>query len=101
MRPTELLRINVKQFRGGLVSKPHRLVYRSTLGWRVSKKKKVQELRVRETGIVESALGGFTWLSVLGFGFRFSGLGLKFRVWGVGFRVWGLGFRVQGFGFGF
>jgi len=31
---------NVKRFRGGLVFKAHRLVYHSTLGWRVIKKKK-------------------------------------------------------------
>ena len=36
----QLLRRNVKQFRGGLVFKAHRLVYLSTLGWRVIKKKK-------------------------------------------------------------
>ena len=35
----ELLRTNVKRFRGGLVFKAHRLVYHSTLGWRVIKKK--------------------------------------------------------------
>ena len=36
----QLLRRNVKRFRGGLVCKAHRLVYPSTLGWRVIKKKK-------------------------------------------------------------
>ena len=30
----------VKRLRGGLVFKAHRLVYHSTLGWRVVKKKK-------------------------------------------------------------
>ena len=35
-----LLRRNVKRFRGGLVFKAHRLVYHSTLGWRIIKKKK-------------------------------------------------------------
>jgi len=29
----------MKRFRGGLVCKAHRLVYHSTLGWRVIKKK--------------------------------------------------------------
>jgi len=29
-----------KRFRGGLVFKAHRIVYHSTLGWRVIKKKK-------------------------------------------------------------
>jgi len=36
----QLLSRNVKRFRGGLVCKAHRLVYHSTLGWRVIKKKK-------------------------------------------------------------
>ena len=35
-----LLYINMQRFRGGLVSKDHRLVYHSTLGLRVIKKKK-------------------------------------------------------------
>jgi len=34
------LRRNVNRFRGGLVFKAHRLLYHSTLGWRVIKKKK-------------------------------------------------------------
>ena len=34
----ELLHRNVQRFRGGLVSKAHRLVYHSTLGWREMKK---------------------------------------------------------------
>ena len=33
---------HVKRFRGGLVFKAHRLVYHSTLGWRVIKKKKLR-----------------------------------------------------------
>jgi len=36
----QLLCRNVNRFRGGLVFKAHRLVYRSTLGSRVTKKKK-------------------------------------------------------------
>jgi len=39
-RRSQLLRRNVKQFRGGLVLKAHRLVYYSTPDWRVIKKKK-------------------------------------------------------------
>ena len=31
---------NAKRFRGGLVFKAHRLLYHSTLGWIVTKKKK-------------------------------------------------------------
>jgi len=51
----------LKRFRGGLVFKAHRLVYHSTLGWRVIKKRR------RSVG------------------FRVEGWG--FRVWGLGFRV--------------
>ena len=36
----QLLRRNVKRFRGGLVFKAHRLLYHSTLGLRVIKKKR-------------------------------------------------------------
>ena len=36
----QLLSRNVERFRGGLVSKAHRLLYHSTLGLRVMKKKK-------------------------------------------------------------
>ena len=36
----QVLRRNVKRFRGGLVCKAHRLLYHSTLGLRVIKKKK-------------------------------------------------------------
>jgi len=38
----QLLRRNVKRFRGGLVFKAHRLVYHSTIGSRVTKKKKIE-----------------------------------------------------------
>ena len=41
----ELLRRNVKRFRGGLVFKDHRLVYHSSLGLRVIKK---QNIRCRQ-----------------------------------------------------
>jgi len=40
----DLLRRNVKRFRGGLVFEAHRLLYHSTLGLRVIKKKKVEDL---------------------------------------------------------
>ena len=36
----QLLRRNMKGFRGGLAFKAHRLLYYSTLGWRVMKKRK-------------------------------------------------------------
>ena len=45
----QLLRKNVKRFRGGLVFKAHRLVYHSSPGWRVIKKKK-------EKGIYRTAV---------------------------------------------
>jgi len=41
---------NVKRFRGGLVLKAHRLLYHSTLGSRVIKKKKVQGFGLRVEG---------------------------------------------------
>jgi len=41
-----LLRRNVKRFRGGLVFKAHRLVYHSTLGLRVIKKKKKKKKKL-------------------------------------------------------
>jgi len=41
---------NAKRFRGGLVFKAHRLVYHSTLGLRVIKKKKRREADVARTG---------------------------------------------------
>ena len=44
----QLLGRNVKQFRGGLVLKAHRLVYRSTLGLRVIKKKREEDRGTRE-----------------------------------------------------
>ena len=34
------VRRNVKRFRGGLVFKAHRLLYHSTLGWRVIKRER-------------------------------------------------------------
>ena len=37
--PSQLLYINVKRFRGGIVFKDHRLFYHSTLGLRVIRKK--------------------------------------------------------------
>ena len=42
----QLLLRNVKRFRGGLVFKAHRLVYPSTLGLRVRKKKEEEGLRM-------------------------------------------------------
>jgi len=48
LRRVERLHINVQRFRGGLVCKAHRLLYHSTLGLRVIKKKKKKVERERE-----------------------------------------------------
>ena len=45
----QLLYINVQRFRGGLVCKAHGLVYHSTLGLRVIKKKKKKKPRMRNS----------------------------------------------------
>ena len=65
----QLLYRHVRRFRGRLVFKAHKLLYHSTLGLRVIKKKK-EDLR--------------------GFDFAASTSSLSCR----GFRDWGLGFRV-------
>ena len=44
--PQQLLRRNVKWFRGGLVFKAHRLLYLSTLGLRVIKKRRERQRQV-------------------------------------------------------
>ena len=59
---------NVQRFRGGLVFKAHRLVYHSTLGWRVIKKKK---MRACPRGRL-----------------RGKGQGSVFRIQGLGLRVY-------------
>jgi len=51
-----LLHRNVQQFRGGLVFKAHRLVYHSTLGLRVTKKKKKKEGTLPATRCATHAL---------------------------------------------
>jgi len=66
-----------------LVFKAHRLLYHSTLGLRVIKKKKLGTAFQLDVS-----------LSGEGFGFRFEGLGLK--VEGLGLRVEGWGFEVEG-----
>jgi len=52
----QLLRRNVIQFRGGLVFKAHRLLYHSTLGLRVIKKKKKVHLSFASTAPEEEVL---------------------------------------------
>ena len=76
----QLLRSNVKRFRGGLVFKAHSLLYHSTLGLRVIKKKKRGLL-----GVVDNQQ--FASISPA----RESG-GL---VWGLGLEVLRIGFRVD------
>jgi len=81
----------VKWFRRGLVFKAHRLVYHSTLGRRVIKKKKkthhevqrAEENRALRLPLLLTRSLGVPELHPLGF-----------RVQGSGFRVQGLGFRV-------
>ena len=46
----QMLRRNVKRFRGGIVFKAHGLVYHSTLGLRVIKKKKTSACAVGVKG---------------------------------------------------
>ena len=72
----------MKRFRGGLVFKTHRLLYYSTLGLRVIKKKK---RRLRAAGCRDQSPGvldndfeeGLYHFRVSGFGFRNSGCGLR------------------------
>ena len=52
----QLLRRNVKRFRGGLVLKAHRLVYHSTLGLSVIKKKTKSEGGTRGELVEEEEL---------------------------------------------
>jgi hypothetical protein len=53
-----LLNRNVEQFRGGLVFKAHRLVYYSTLGSRVEKKKEDPKPQTRDPKPEPSRSGG-------------------------------------------
>ena len=67
----QLLRRNVRRFRGGLVFEAHRLLYHSTLGWRVIKKKKKKK-KLLGSRANESAL--------------FRGLRVSTPKHGLGFR---------------
>ena len=98
----------MKQFRGGLVFKAHRLWYHSTLGSRVIKEKKEEEggRRTSKPSPVELFLVfcSTTCPQAEGFRFRASSfgfwiLGFGLRVSDFGFRISGLVFRVSGFGF--
>ena len=126
--PFQLLHRNAQRFRGGVVFKAHthRLLYRSTLGSSVMKKKKstVPEeysspkdsstsIRAPSRSPVPAPPGVPSPLPLLplygcrvqdsgirvqGSGFRVQGSVSGFRVQGSGFRVQGSGFRVQGSG---
>ena len=75
---------NVQRFRGELAFKAHRLVYHSTLGWRVIKKKK------KKKGVLDLSSAG---AEVFERGFESVEHSPVCRVWGLGFRVQGLGLR--------
>jgi len=85
------LRRNVKRFRGGLVFQAHRLVYHSTLGLKVIKKKKKD---VSFAFFILDKTG--TGFGVSGCGIRVSGFGIRDP--GSGFRDPGSRFQVPGFG---
>ena len=65
----QLLSRNMERFREGLVFKAHRILYHSTLGWRVMKKKR----RIRVRGFVSKPYVN----SLQDPTFRVSGVGLR------------------------
>ena len=68
----------MKRFQGGLVFQAHRLLYHSTLGLRVMKKKK------KFTCCLGSGVSGLEW----------GGWGSRFVIWGRGIDgVQGVGFK--------
>jgi len=86
LRVATLRVIDCRSACGGLVFKAHRLLYHSTLGLRVLKKKKKVRLRF-----------GFAFRSP-GFRFRVSGFVLRVSGFGLGFRTPRFGFRGSGSG---
>ena len=54
----QILHINVQRFRGGLVFEAGRLLYHSTPGLRVTKKKKKKEARGMEAQLSLNAMNG-------------------------------------------
>ena len=76
------------RFRGGPVFKAHRLVYHSTLGWRVMIK--------RREGPARSAKRLLRQTPALRFKVYF--LGLRIGVWGLGLRIRSLGVRIESLG---
>jgi len=98
--------INVQRFRGGLVFKAHRLLYHSTLGLRVIKKKKrcafrvaIHDLRASAKACVDRRVPDLSSLST-----RCQHLFISERqFWcdllvGLGVEARGLGFMVYGRG---
>ena len=76
----------MKRFRGGLVFEDHRLLYHSTLGLRVIKKKKVGQYRL---GLWSRLLAVKLLERLVDF------ILARPLVCGLGFRVQGSGFRVE------
>ena len=117
----ERLAKNAERFRGGLIFKAHGLLYHSTPGMRVIKKKKklrVDRFRVSDSVFLASELSsrgaglgnrvsGFrspvsglgTCARVSKFRSRDSGADLGFQVSGPGFRISGFELRISGVGF--
>ena len=104
---TQLLRRNVRRFQGGLVFKADRLLYHSTLGSRVTKKKGEEQEEAPESRaeylegdpqpVGPARLGvGRLGFGVWGLGFGVLGLVVLVGFWGLGFGVWGVGFGVEG-----
>jgi hypothetical protein len=71
------------------VDKAHRLLYHSTLGSRVTKKKKC---RVPKTSFIEKSVFPEQIEHVIGNLIS----GTAFRIWSFGLRVWGLGLLFSG-----
>ena len=84
-----ILRRNVERFRGGLVLKAHRLVFHSTLGLGVIKKKKLWPSSDHDRLNMLCIFGKERGSRVQGPGSRVQDSGC--RVQGSGFRVWGSG----------
>ena len=87
----------VKRFRGGLVFEAHRLLYHSTLGSRVNKKKRRHTSQTRRTRVTFSRIASAVMRPTSCHAVRGLGLG----VWGFVFCVLCFVFCVLGFGFGF
>ena len=85
----QVLRRNVRRVRGGLAFKAHRLLYHSTLGSRVIKRRR-EDFRIAGSGVGDWGSGFMVW--ILGSTVWDLGLG----VWRLRVRVWDLGVGVKG-----